>query len=189
MKLALAAAASVGVAVEAGVAAAPVSQVQACTISEDFNPVAVSDLIVAGRITGWEIAPTIAPPDPMPTPFLTIRVHLTVDRVFKGSAGPQVTFLETRSLREEEDLSMAQRWQGTGGACGSFGSDPTGNYLLIGLRLEDDGNYYSSGPTTFNVGGPSTPEYLHSIETLRVRYGLQAPATGDGGLINAGGPP
>lgn len=104
------------------------STVHACSAGQDWDPVAESEVIVAGRITGWVEVASL-PDTPSSFPFQAIRVELAVDDVIKGGPVANIDFIDAASLGKEGGLPD---WRGSGGACGAFNEDPTGSYAIPG---------------------------------------------------------
>lgn len=130
----------------------------ACSVDPDFDLVAESDAIVGGRFTGWEIAGATDPS----SLWVPVRVHMRVDRVFKGDVPSEIDIVDSRSLHDYsqfEDHDPKYVWAGASGACGAFDFDPTGVYAIMGLWEEEDGSYSSSIFGWFFVGEEPEGEY------------------------------
>src|SRR5829696_2593354 len=126
----------------------------ACTPVPSFNPVSDSDVVVAGRVTGWER--TGAPPTTIGIP---IRIRLAVDEVFRGSAESEIAIFDD-SLRPDG------RWIGADN-CKPFNSDPTGSYVLMGLTRRPAGGYAGSIYARLSYGDePSSAAYRDAVERL-----------------------
>jgi hypothetical protein len=138
-------------------------EVYACSVGPDFDLVEDSDLIVAGRFTGWELdtdsGGAVQLYDPKQTggkvlAYAGIRAIMRVDRVFKGNAPSEITVTSGNTV-DVYDHEPKYVWIGPSGACGAFGSDPTGKYAIMGLSREDDGSYGASIFSWFYSGeGP-----------------------------------
>ncbi len=73
--------------------------VSACSAGPDYNPVADSDVIVAGTVLGWERGGSGAlPSPPSGFPFVPIRVALRVEQHFKGSTAAEIVISDQSSL-------------------------------------------------------------------------------------------
>lgn len=155
----------------------------ACSVGPDYNPVADSDVIVAGRVLGWERGSSAAAPSPPAgSPFVPIRVMLRVEQRFKGSTPAEIVVIDHASLHE---LPGQSGWAGGAGACGSFDADPTGMYAVMGLTRNADGTYQAGRPRTFYLGdAPPAPGYewriarIASYDPVAVqaaRFGVQSP--------------
>jgi hypothetical protein len=112
--------------------AAPVAH--ACSpIDDPPHPLDAHEIVVEGRVTKWERF------DAAPLDFGGVPIQITVDidEVYKGADDSTVTFIDFWSLKPgvEEDWGIV-------GPCGPAGffSDPTGDYVVIGLN--------PGGPTT-----------------------------------------
>jgi hypothetical protein len=155
----------------------------ACSADESFVAIDASDVIVAGRITGWTRVPTptptLAPGEKSSSaPFTIISVQMDVEHLYKGATPALVTFLDAASLNETHG---DQQWVGSSGGCGVFNSDPTGQYAVMGLTQADDGSYHDNLLLTFFVGTESDPRRETALGRLMSR-GLTA-------LPAGGGPP
>ena len=116
----------------------------ACSAGPDYNPVAESEAIVVGRLTGWEEGDTDPPPPPDGSLFVSIRVTMTVERRLKGRAPAVITIVDQASLfRIPAEAGRPEQtfWAGGAGACGSFDEDPSGKYAVMGLWRNPDGTY------------------------------------------------
>jgi hypothetical protein len=136
----------------------------ACSASPDFHPVVDSDLIIAGRLLGWERAPEVTGGG-----YGAIRVGMAVDLVFKGVAPARVTFVDRNSLLESAPgvVPVHVAWVGSRGACGTFDQDPTGQYAILGLRRGADGAFHSGLLTRFAIGAEhGSPAYAMALSRL-----------------------
>jgi hypothetical protein len=135
----------------------------ACTLPANFDAVAASDLIVEGRVVGWtELAES------------QISYEVDVVRTFKGAnmAGQTITIKDFGSR-------LQGGWEPTGGLCGTFPGDPTGVYIVVGLR-GSDGDLRSTNQTRFFLGeDPEGPAYEQAIQT--VGGGSPPPSPGTNG--------
>lgn len=157
------------------------STAYACSVGSDFNPVDEVDIIVAGHMTSWRLAPEYAGP----SSYLPVVVTMRVERVFKGVPAATIEIVDRASLNAHGPGAGAT-WSGSGGSCGAFNADPTGSYALLGLSREEDGRYRSSLPRTFFIGaGPGEAGYQEALKRL-AGYGLIIPpTTGSAGLVAA----
>ncbi len=142
-----------------GVAAYSLSPtpVYACSGAPPFDPIATSDVIVEGRILGWELAPDLI----ATVNFLAIRIDVTVERVWKGQvAGEVITLSDTASLHPPfpSPDNDEYEWVGGSGACGAFDADPVGFYAIMGLTQRDDGTYGTNRLRVFFWGDDSGGE-------------------------------
>ena len=163
----------------------------ACSAGSDFDPIAASDVIVAGRITGWRLLldrpPSSDKTQPTPGgdpryegPYDPIAVDMTVDRVYKGSA-PATIEMVSGSTLEAESPAGPFHWIGAGGACGPFDADPTGMYAILGLST-NDGLYSPNRLLVFFLGPqPQGAQYDVALQRLA--------ALAPGALPLGGGPP
>ncbi|HSP56182.1 MAG TPA: hypothetical protein VLS25_11410 [Dehalococcoidia bacterium] len=110
-----------------------------CTPAPGPDPIASSDIIVAGKIIGWQVATDIERPTPVtPDSYepVPVRLYLGVDRAFKGNATTQLEFVNDTSLEFQDGRYS---WTFATFACGDFRGDPSGTYLVIGLAHGADG--------------------------------------------------
>jgi hypothetical protein len=122
----------------------------ACTLPANFDAVAASDVIVEGRVVGWnEVAES------------QITYEVDVVRTFKGADATG------ESLTIDDFGSRVQGgWESSGGLCGTFAGDPTGMYIVVGLRGAA-GDLRSTNQTRFFFGDePEGPAYQQAIETV-----------------------
>jgi hypothetical protein len=149
-----------------GAALAPAlrgSPAYACTLPANFDAVAASDVIVEGRILGWdEISAS------------QIAYEIEVTRAFKGAAATGDVLAVT-----DFGSRLQGNWEATGGLCGTFSEDPAGKYVVIGLR-GDAGSLSSTNQTRFFFGDePRGPAYEAAIETVGDGAVPLPPDTGD----------
>ena len=129
----------------------PARPARACSPDADYDPVASSEVIVAGWLTGWRLLPKGAS-----SAFTPVQVTMTVHRLYKGAAPAMLTFIDERTYMElpATGTSPAQAiWAASAGACGTFGSEPTGKYAVMGFAYAEDGTLRASGPRTFYLDG------------------------------------
>lgn len=142
----------------------------ACSADETFDPVAESDVIVGGRIAGYEELP-VGFDRP---PFVPIRLHLDSAVVWKGTIAPDALIVDAASLYPLRDAAdqptTNRRWVGSGGACGAFDEDPTGAYVVLGLMRQPDGTLRTNRLTTFYIG--RAPYDASGVADLNARLGL-----------------
>lgn len=126
-----------------------VAPARACVIDEDAeppDPVAESDLIVAGRVAAWR-ADYPSNLSELAVADIPVDVTVNVDKVLKGRGSEEVVFREPIGLvyqADYEDNPANLQW-GTETDCGPVGfqSDPKGTYLVIGLtRAREDDDYF-----------------------------------------------
>ena len=169
-----------------GLAAARPRPAHACSAGPDYNPVTASDLIVAGRVTGWELTE----PDPSSErakdgrtmASVSPRVTLVVDRVLKGRAPGELTFRDAPGGIYVAEAASARypQYSFWVGGCASFLQDPTGSYVVLGLS-GGDGVYAAHRTTTFFVDdGPGGPVFERVIARLTAADPSVLPATGVG---------
>jgi hypothetical protein len=130
---------------------APPRPARACSAGPEFDKVADSEVIVAGRLDRWERAGEARGAGE----FVPIRVTMTVERVFKGDAMPTIAIIDHGSLIDYPVQGTGATrivWGGAGGACGSFDADPTGRYAIMGLRRPPNGTYGANRLLTFFLG-------------------------------------
>jgi hypothetical protein len=135
----------------------------ACSTGPDFNPVRESDLIVEGRIAGYEATSDVAEYN-----FLPVEVSVVIERTLKGNASGTIAIVDDSSLAAPRPgLTESPRWEGSSGACGAFDLDPTGKWIVMGLSIAEDGTYSSSRILTFYLGnGPTGEEYQQALSRL-----------------------
>ena len=142
-------------------------EVLACSVGPDFDLVKDSDLIVSGRFTGWELdtesggfAEVIDPEQSggQVVAYGGIRAKMLVDRVFKGTASPEITVTSANTV-DVYDHEPKYVWIGSSGACGAFDSDPTGRYAIMGLWAGDDGKYGAFTGSWFYSGDNPPPDF------------------------------
>jgi hypothetical protein len=168
---------------------APARTAFACSAGEDFNPVADSDVIVSGVILGWE--ETNLPGFPEDAHVKPIRVEMQVEDTLKGEASGRISFVDSGSLMNLPPTEDGYLWDGSGGACGAFNTEPTGEYVFLGLSYDDAGNLRSNLLRVFYIGERSQFagfRYERMAEILGA-FGLtRLPATGDGAMATPGAP-
>jgi hypothetical protein len=129
----------------------PARPASACSPDADYDPVASSETIVAGWLTSWRLLPKNDT-----SAFTPVHVTMMVQRVYKGNPTSTLTFIDERTYMElpATNTSPAQAiWAASAGACGTFGSDPTGRYAVMGFAYAEDGTLRASGPRTFYLDG------------------------------------
>ncbi len=159
-----------GLAAVMGIAAlsTQTTPVHACSAGPDFDPIAESAIVVGGRLTNWEIASGEAHEDLTTGSFPDVRVHMSVDQIFKGPSDlEQVSFIDSNSLIIAVGTDGEDVWSGSGGGCGAFNADPKGVYALMGLFRSADGEYSSGLPRTFFLGDePAGEAYDRALERM-----------------------
>lgn len=166
-------------------AALPARPAFACSVGPDWNPVAESDIIISGVVTGWQRVPHPAGSPDMG--FDAIRLSIAVEDVLKGEAGGNLAAVDTASLHKDTG-----QWLGSSGACGAFNADPTGLYVFLGLRRAEDGSLRTSLPQMFFIGERESfagARYVRTGEIL-TSFGLtRLPATGHGSMASQASQP
>jgi len=170
----------------------------ACVQRRPSDPIAESDVIVSGRFTSWHLIEDATRLDDERLkldhnyyleiqddpkyygPYDPIRVQMSVDRVYKGSAFETIEVVDGASL-EVYDHDPEYVWVGASGACGTFDFDPTGSYAVIGLTRANDGSFRAGRFRLFYIG-PQPPETYDSRPLSYVAPLLP------GTLPNGGGP-
>jgi LPXTG-motif cell wall-anchored protein len=139
----------------------------------EYNPVAASDLIVAGRVTDWHALPKLNP-DFALTP---IQVTMSVERMLKGTASAQFQFGASLDVD-----SNSPTWTGNAGGCGVvFDADPKGEYFVLGLSKGTDGTYSASPLAVFSEGTQPTifgDRFAQELAALGVSAPANLPNTG-----------
>jgi hypothetical protein len=144
----------------------------ACSAGEDFNPVAESDIIVAGRVVDWQPLQQTTTGD-----FIPIQVHMNVEQAFKGNVARQIDFEDGASLIKNPQGDF--QWEGASGACGSFDVDPKGVYVIMGLERADDGTYRSNRLLIFFIGSePKSDGYEQALARMAALGLANLPSTG-----------
>lgn len=174
----------------AGLLAPAVRPAYACSVGPDFDPIAESDVIVAGRIVGWELIEdaltvdlkSVDSPDDVPSdyigPYDPIRLTMEVGSVYKGSVSTVITLVDGASLFVDP-LTGQHRWVGSSGACGAFDRDPTDMFAIFGLCARDDGSYGPSLPLHFFLGDePHGERYDYAMSRLGELLPGSLPDTG-----------
>jgi len=168
--------------------------VDACSAGEDWDAIAESDVIIAGRVADMRLAPEY---EGFGTPqTIGVWVDFEVDRYFKGTGAStlsaldaaSVTFMDNQTPEQRAAFEGAQYW-GSGGACGALNGDPRGEYWVTGLYLHE-GVYRTNLLLLFGAGvigdGPDDPAVVERIEALEERLGPGVtPATTGHGLARA----
>lgn len=148
----------------------------ACSAGSDWNPVEESDVIVAGRISSYELV------DPTRTGlYVPVELRMEIERVLKGRIAPGERIVDNTSLwvmtpAETGDGTTRYEWAGAGGACGALDEDPTGWYAVFGLGRVDDGTLRTNRLLTLYLD--RRPYDTALIARVRGQIGL--PLAGDG---------
>ena len=149
---------------------------RACSVDADWDPVANSDVIVGGRIEGF----TPLPDRTGARIFIPIRLDMRIDHVWKGSLSPGAEIVDSASFMlqpvftDKEEIRIA--WAGSGGACGAFNDDPSGQYAVFGLFAAPDGTLQTTGPRTFYL----SPRPYDPATIARLSQRIALPVTGHG---------
>ena len=155
----------------------PTPAAYACTPDPDFDAIASSDVIVSGWVTGWQERVDIPSPfnvGEKSRDYKSLGVIIEVDRVFKGSPSPRVQAVDSYMI-------AGNRWVGS--SCAAFGADPTGQYVILGLRRGEDGSLHPSSLRTFYIGdGPSGEGYDDAMRRLDGLRAILPPKTGSAGF-------
>jgi hypothetical protein len=133
----------------------------ACSVGPGFDPVAISDVIVGGRIASFErllvsqgTGETVG--DAKGASWFTpVVLDFEVQHVWKGQIGEDETIVDSNSLVVAEDPVSGDEqvmWRGASGSCGALDADPTGMFVVAGLSKEEDGSLGISRVTTFYLG-------------------------------------
>lgn len=157
------------------------SQVSACSVGPDFNPVESSEVIVKGTVVRWE---EVSSPSG-PGIYQPIRLTIQVDSILKGEPAQVLYVYDVASLIRRDQGPIGGTWGGSGGACGAFDFDPTGKYVVLGLWRSDDGALQSVRPQTFFIGDRSELTSKREAAMLERLSGfglIVPPSTGTGGL-------
>ncbi len=150
----------------------------ACSAGPDFDPIQDSDIIVEGRLVGYEVL-SETPPESI---YLPVRVDIDIQRVYKGSVTTEVLgIFDYGSLIAD---SSGYVWSGAGGSCGAFDSEPTGRYGIMGLIKRKDGTYASNRLLWFFFGdGPNGEAYQRALTRLSLLPGAGfGPGNDDSGI-------
>jgi hypothetical protein len=145
--------------------ASPATPAAACTPVPGYDAIQSSPLIVEGRVLGWhDVGNT------------QIQYELAVDRVLKGDATHAGTTLQVRDFGSYD----RGQWVTSGGLCGTFAGDPTGNWVVMGLSMQD-GSWRSELRTSlYNAPQPGSSGYDETIARILDATAPGPPATGSG---------
>ncbi len=148
----------------------------ACSCGNECDSIVHNaDLIVEGRVTGWEPAEGYE----RFGQFVPVVVRLEPVRVFKGIAPNPVPMVDIASLILSSQDGGQRMWAGAAGACGSFDDDPTGLYIIAALYRDDLGNYRMGRPATVFVGrDPGGTNYDFIVAKLTANVGPPQAGTG-----------
>jgi hypothetical protein len=160
--------------------ATPPGRALACSAGPDWNPVAQSDVIVAGRVAGWQPAQA----DLSPQMFQPIRLTIAVDQMVKGASTQTIEAIDAASLLREDHAADGS-WAGSSGACGAFNADPAGMYVVLGLTHAPDGSLRTNLLLNFYTGTePPGGFRLERMREVLGSFGLMSlPALGSGGYL------
>jgi hypothetical protein len=160
----------------AGIAAiaSPPSAVHACSAGGDWEPVRESDVIVGGRILGYE--PLTAPV--ATNPMVPIWLRMRIDHVYKGAVRADEIVVDQRSLMLYTDdiagqVGRTHDWAGASGGCGAIDHEPTGWYAVFGLRRDEQQAWLTTNRLTTFYLDPA-PYDVGQLEYLNQRLGLPA---------------
>lgn len=170
---------------------APPSQtVYGCSDAPDRDSVALSDVVVEGRLLGYEVLPQEV--EILRDSYVPIRVDMAVTRVIKGTVSTTtIAMVDPGSLAPPSGGSSEYRWIGSSGTCGAFDFDPTGKHAIMGLSRNDDGTYRLNRLDTFFLGdSPDDPGYRRALERMASLPGAQGlPVLGSGPDGSGNDPP
>ena len=138
----------------------PGNRALACSAGPDWDPIAESEIIVEGRITGWTERHDL---NTQPGSFIPVEMTVRVERVFKGNPAPEITFVDGASYTRGANNAGQNRWAGGGGACGTFDVDPTGATVILGLNRGEAGELRSHRLRSFYVGFDVSEEWYDSV--------------------------
>ena len=135
-----------------------------------------ADIIIEGRILGWEQAPEYE----RAGTFMPIRLALDIERVFKGAVPADFAVADGASLEVWGEDGAEYHWYGSSGACGSFDEDPTGLYIIAALSRDERGYFRMNRLANVFIGyEPGGVYYDSAVAYLTSEVG--PPATGTGG--------
>lgn len=158
----------------------------ACSAGFDFNPVRDSEVIVAGRLSGW--TEVEGSPEERTSGYAAVEVPMRIERVIKGAAPSQIVLFDHASLTKEflTGAGRPRSWVGSGGSCGAFNADPTGQYAVLGLRRLPDGRYAPNLLLVFYIGdAPSGERYEAALRRMSAYGPVSLPSTGIGAAGHA----
>jgi len=106
---------------------------------------------------------------------------MVVDQVYRGPSAAELELVAGNTFFRHEGQDY---WVGSGGSCGAFDWDPTGQYWILGLGKDDFGRYRASLPSVWLAGidEPTGEHYDLVVADLESHLG---PAS----LPNTGGAP
>ena len=83
---------------------------------------------------------------------------MTVDRVYKGTVPTRIQMVAGNTIL----VGATNQWVGASGACGAFDADPTGQYGILGLYLDNFGRYRPHRLRMLYIGEEPPAEYTTS---------------------------
>lgn len=151
--------------------AAPRSAYACTPPGPDFDGYASSSMILEGRIRGWTEWG-----DDDEAGIVPIQLDMDIQRIWKGEGDRSITIVAYDTLRRFRDEFM---W-GPGGLCGVFHEDPTGSYIIMGMRELEDGILQPGAFSVYFQGaGPEGEEYQAAVAYLTSRQSdITLPSTG-----------
>lgn len=162
---------------------------RACNGDPDFNPVTEADVIVAGRITGWELGlPRPVEPPPENLADVPVQVTIAVTHVVKGSAPDRLVFYDSggRFAAELAAVRYPNLSVGIGG-CSAFDADPTGLSVVMGLHRGEGRDYRASRLLLFFEGDAlAGVRYQDALARLAALGPVTLPRTGAGNAADDG---
>ena len=181
-------------------------RVYACSAGADWDPVAASDVVIAGYVRDFEV---IGKTDGS-MPLLTVRVTYEVDRYLKSGGPARISALDEKSVMpparlvptsaawDSLDITLLTmndlEYHGSSGACGALDADPRGTYWVVGLSRRGDGILLMNRLQNFGMGnGPTDLRVVQGIARAEALLkNAPSPAfTGNAGLLqdDKGSPP
>ena len=146
----------------------------ACTPpGPEFDPVASSEVIIEGRILGYDVLP-----ESPEFGIASIVLQMDVERVWKGLTGSSIRIVDNEALVRYPNET---RW-GPGGLCNAFFEDPSGSYAILGVSQIGEGMYRIGGFSVFYLDEDASGErYDAAVAFLAGRQsGIILPSTGTG---------
>lgn len=130
----------------------------ACSVGPDFDPRAATDLLIAGRVAGIDIAATTNEAG-----FRRATVTVAIDAVLRGQASDNVLkFVDDASVTIDP-LRGVPLFMGAAGSCGVLDEDPMGRYVVIALKRSNSGELIANRLYGAAFGdGPADPR-LRSV--------------------------
>ncbi|MEO6045585.1 MAG: hypothetical protein ABIQ47_16925 [Tepidiformaceae bacterium] len=148
----------------------------ACSCGPDCeSAVHDADLIVEGRIIGWQRSDAYD----SPTTYLPITLDMRVARVFKGAVPATLRLVDQASLYSARQDREPTGWAGSGGACGSFDEDPTGLWVIAAVYHDELGNYRMNRITTVFLSAQPGGDW-YDIIVAKLAANVGPPVAGSG---------